>query len=56
MVVENKGGNIVNLRIGERFENFVQLQLELEVADIAQLTMILADLRSLDFVHEATRA
>jgi GTP pyrophosphokinase len=56
MIVENKNGNIVNLRIGERFENFVQLQLELEVVDIAQLTMILADLRSLEFIHEATRA
>ncbi|MDR0695672.1 MAG: RelA/SpoT family protein [Holosporales bacterium] len=56
MVVENKQGNIVNLRIGERFENFMQLQMELEVVDIAQLTMILADLRSLEFVHEVTRA
>jgi GTP pyrophosphokinase len=56
MVVENKNGNIVNLRIGEKFENFVQLQIELEVVDIAQLIMILADIRSLEFVHEATRA
>jgi (p)ppGpp synthase/HD superfamily hydrolase len=55
MVVESKHGNIVNLRIGEKFENFVQLQLELEVVDIAQLTMIMADLRSLEFIHKVTR-
>jgi GTP pyrophosphokinase len=54
-VVENRCGNIVSLRISEKFENFVQLHLEIEVSDIAQLTMIIASIRSMVFVNEVTR-
>ena len=54
-IIENKDACIINLKIGERFENFVQLNIELEVSDIAQLTMIIADLRSVDFVNKVSR-
>jgi GTP pyrophosphokinase len=54
-IIENKQGNIVNLKIGEKFENFIRCQLEIEVTDAAQLTIIIASLRSADFVREATR-
>lgn len=54
-IIEKKLGNIVNLKIGEKFENFVQIQIELEVEDIAQLSMIIADLRSKEFIRTVTR-
>lgn len=54
-IVEKRDGNIVNLKIGEKLETFVQIQIELEVLDIAQLTMIMADLRSVEFVRKVTR-
>lgn len=54
-VIERREGNILNLKIGEKFENFVQIQLELEVKDIAQLSMIIADLRSKEFIRNVTR-
>ena len=55
-IIEKKDANIVNLKIGERFENFVQLQIEVEVSDIAQLTMVISAIRSADFVNNVSRA
>ncbi|MDR1391411.1 MAG: RelA/SpoT family protein [Holosporales bacterium] len=54
-IIERREGGIMNLKIGETFKNFVQLQIELEVKDIAQLTMIIADLRSAEFVQKVIR-
>jgi GTP pyrophosphokinase len=54
-IIENKNGNIVNLKIGEKFEKFAHIQIELEVFDIAQLTVIMATLRSTEFVQKVTR-
>ena len=45
----------MNLKIGEKFENFAQIQIELEVKDIAQLSMVIADLRSKEFIRNVTR-
>jgi GTP pyrophosphokinase len=54
-VIEGKGGNIVNLKIGERCDNVFQIQVEVEVTDIAQLIMINATLRSVPFVSKVDR-
>lgn len=54
-IIEKRYANIMNLRIGEKFENFVQIQIELEVKDIAQLSMVIADLRSKEFIRNVTR-
>jgi GTP pyrophosphokinase len=54
-VIESKGGNIVNLKIGERCDNVFQIQVEVEVADIAQLIMINAALRSIPFINKVVR-
>jgi (p)ppGpp synthase/HD superfamily hydrolase len=54
-VIESKGGNIVNLKIGERCDNVFQIQVDVEVADIAQLIMINAALRSVPFINKVIR-
>lgn len=54
-IIEKRYANITNLKIGEKFENFVQIQIELEVKDVAQLSMIIADLRSKEFIRNVTR-
>ena len=54
-IIEKRDGNIINLKIGEKSENFVQIQIELEVLEIAQLTMIMADLRSTEFIRKVIR-
>ena len=54
-IIEQKEANIINLKIGEKFENFVQLQIEVEVFDVSQLTMLIAAIRSASFVHSVDR-
>ncbi len=54
-IIEKRYADITNLKIGEKFENFVQIQIELDVKDIAQLSMIIADLRSKEFIRNVTR-
>ncbi len=54
-MIEKRGASILNLNIGEQSDNLVQIQIELEVKDISQLTMIMADLRSSEFVKKVTR-
>ncbi len=54
-IIEKRYADITNLKIGEKFENFVQIQIELEVKDIAQLSMIIADLRSKEFIRNVMR-
>jgi len=54
-IIEERYANIMNLKIGEKFENFVQIQIELEVKDIVQLSMVIADLRSKEFIRNVTR-
>lgn len=54
-VVEEKGANIVNLHIHEKFNSFVSLLLEVELRDITHLMSVNAALRSCDFVTEVER-
>ncbi|MDR2458578.1 MAG: bifunctional (p)ppGpp synthetase/guanosine-3',5'-bis(diphosphate) 3'-pyrophosphohydrolase [Holosporales bacterium] len=54
-VIESKGGTIVNLKVGERYDNVFQIQVEVEVADIVQLIMINAALRSVPFINKVVR-
>ncbi|MDR2667064.1 MAG: bifunctional (p)ppGpp synthetase/guanosine-3',5'-bis(diphosphate) 3'-pyrophosphohydrolase [Holosporales bacterium] len=54
-IIEGKNGNIINLKIGEKFEKFARIQIELEISDIAQLTIIMAALRSAEFIQKVTR-
>jgi GTP pyrophosphokinase len=55
-VIEKKNATIVNLKLGEKIENFAQLQIEIEVADSYQVTMIIAAIRDLDCISQITRA
>ena len=54
-IMEQKEASIINLKIGEKFDNFVQLMVEIEVMDIAHLSIITATLRSCDFVTNVKR-
>jgi GTP pyrophosphokinase len=54
-IIESMGAGIANLKIGEKFEGFVRLQLEVEVQNVAQLTMIISKLNEASFVHEVSR-
>lgn len=54
-VIEQKEANIVNLKIGDKFENFVNILLEVEVRDIAHLSSVQAAIRSCDFVTNIAR-
>jgi GTP pyrophosphokinase len=55
-IIEDRGAAIINLKIGEKMDNFVKLYLEIEVHDITQLTIILANLKKAKFTHGITRA
>lgn len=55
-IIEKRKANIINLNIAEKFENFVQIRIELEVKDISQLTMIMADLRSTEAIKKVLRS
>jgi GTP pyrophosphokinase len=54
-VIESKKGAIVNLHIGEKIDNMVNLQIEIEVTNISQLIMIIASLRIEPFVNKVIR-
>jgi GTP pyrophosphokinase len=54
-IIEGKGGNIINLKIGERCDDIFQIQLEIEVSSITQLTMINAALRSSPLISNVVR-
>jgi GTP pyrophosphokinase len=55
-IIEDKGAIVVNLKIGEKFDSFVRLRLELEVHDITQMTIILANLRRENFISSVSRS
>ena len=54
-IIEKRKANIVNLNIFEQADNLIQMKLELEVRDMSQLTTIMADLRSTEFIKKVTR-
>lgn len=53
--IENLNSSICNLSIGEKYENLVNIRLEIEVYDIAQLVMIIAALRAQKYVKKVDR-
>jgi GTP pyrophosphokinase len=54
-VVESKGSSISDIRIEEKLNNFVNIQIRFEVSDLTQLTVIIASLKSLDFIQSINR-
>lgn len=55
-IIEEKGANIVNLKIGEKLENFVKFTVEIEVTDITHLSIINAALRCSEYVTMVERS
>jgi GTP pyrophosphokinase len=55
-IIEQKGANILHLKIGEKSENFVQFTIDVEVSDIAHLSLILAALRCAKSVLRVDRS
>ncbi len=54
-VIEKLDATISSLSLGEKYDNLVRLKVEIEVRDIAQLTMIIASLRGLKIVRKVDR-
>lgn len=54
-IIEKQEAEIVNLKMGEKFENFIQTQIEMEVFDAYQVSIIMAEIRRLDFVSDVAR-
>ena len=54
--IEKLDATISNLSLGEKYDNLVSIKVEIEVMDIAQLTMIIASLRSLKIVRNVDRS
>lgn len=54
-VIESRQANIANLKIGEKFNAFVNVMIEIEVRDITHLMSINASLRNCDFVTNIER-
>ncbi len=54
-IIEQKNATIINLKMGDKFENFIQLTVEIEVVDIAQLSVINAALRNCEFINSVKR-
>ncbi|MDR2598510.1 MAG: RelA/SpoT family protein [Holosporales bacterium] len=54
-IIEDRGATILNLKIGEKMDGLVKLHLEIEVHDITQLTIIMANLKRTNFAHGVTR-
>jgi GTP pyrophosphokinase len=54
-VIEKRQASIVSLRMMERCENSVNLLIELEILDIAQLLLIISDLKCFDFIKMVSR-
>jgi GTP pyrophosphokinase len=55
-VVGRDGGNISNLKITDRSSDFFELLLDIEVADVKQLTNIVAALRATSVINSVERA
>ena len=55
-VIGRDGGNISNLKITNRSEDFFEMQIDIEVADIKQLTNIIAALRATSVINAVERA
>ncbi len=55
-VVGREGGNISNLKIEHRSSDFFEMLIDIEVADIKQLTDIIAALRATSVVNSVERA
>ena len=53
--IEKLNASIVSLSFGEKYDNLVSIKVEIEVMDIAHLTMIIATLRSLKIVSKVDR-
>ena len=53
--IEKLNASISTLSFREKYDNLVSIKLEIEVTDIAQLTMIIATLRSLKIVSKVDR-
>jgi len=53
--VAQANGNIIVIATGRRAEEFIDLDLDIEVEDIKRMTQILAALRSLAVVDSAVR-
>lgn len=54
-IIENKQANIVNLKIGEKFDAFITLMLEIEVRDVTHLMSVNAALRGYNFITNVER-
>ncbi len=54
-VIESKEANIINLKIGEKFEKFTIVILEIEVQDITHLSAVTAAIRDCSFVTKIER-
>lgn len=53
--IEKLNATISTLSIGEKYESLVNIRVEIEVHDVAQLLLIIASLRSLNSVKEVER-
>lgn len=53
--VAQANGNIIAISTGRRAQEFIDLDLDIEVEDIKRMTQILAALRSLAVVNSAVR-
>ena len=54
-VIGKTGGNISNLKIVNRSEDFYEMQIDLDVADLKHLTNIMAALRATPVVNSVER-
>jgi GTP pyrophosphokinase len=55
-IIEDRGASIINLKIGEKMDNLVKLHIEIEVHDITQLTIIMANLKRTNFANRVSRS
>ena len=55
-VIGKQGGNISNLKITNRSPDFFEIMIDIEVADVRQLTTIIAALRATPVINSVERA
>src|SRR5712671_5711254 len=55
-VIGKQGGNISNLKITNRSTDFFEIMIDIEVADVRQLTTIIAALRATPVINSVERA
>ena len=55
-VIGKQGGNITNLKITNRSQDFFEMMLDIEVADVRHLTTIIAALRANPVINSVERA